>query len=1023
MSITIEQKIQKYIQRLYQFKALENFVVFLLFFTGYFLLYLLVESIFYLPSSYRTFLFYFAIFTSVFWILHKILYPLTQSFVPNLQISYVDASKNIGKINSDIDDKLLNLLQLKEYGSGDLINESIKQLEINLFKFDFIKTLNLNSLKFFIKLLLLPVVFFLIFSVINFDGFISNPSKRILSYTQKFEKPLDFKVKILNDDLTIVEGEDFKLKYSIFSSNNTPLFLFIDNDVFEVDDVSSTNIHNFINVKSNLEFKIGESKTKAYTFNLKLIYPPKINSLILQVIPPKYTHLPSKEISNISDVSVAEGSVLKWMIESNNVSRIIFKTDSSNVDFNVVQNLYSLPRVVYKSFNYSILISSSQLQDYVTLDYSITTLYDAHPKLNVDIFKAKHPVLGINSFILSASDDYGISKYGYQVLRNGNILKSKYINFSSKKLSNNIFDVDTRNMDLSGDAFIRFFVSDNDKINGSKTSFSSKFSIHIFTTNELTLENSIQKDSLFNDFSTKLQNKIKLDSLNNNSINFQENKQSEQEKLQQLKYDLEKSLIDKQQLLQNLNSINDQEMLKEIEDAIKAQKELLKEINDALKDNTALDNSSKKSEELKNKNDFQQKKTLNLLRKIASSQLLKSLTKDAKELDNSISKLSDNPLPSETTSIKEQLSKLEEKLEKYSKLKGSDDLKKELQKDIDQLANESSKTDSANKERMKSSSENIHSKLKSKSSMSGGGGESMTVDLELLNFLLNNYLSSSYDEELLIKYYDISSLVDHNNQYNILSRLSFLNSSLYNFAIENKYFTRASFDLIYPLQQYQDNFNDTYESSNSFKLNQVQREMLSDVNSVTDMLSDIIEQMNNADMNSSGQGKDGNEREGSTPQDLIDQQQKLNSQSKGTQEGKGKQGKGENQLSDEEISDIIKKQEEIRNKYNELNGGSNNKMDKAVKKLKKALLKQNNSAEIKHHQNTILKFLKDFNGESKEKEKKRKSKVGTSTHNKNTFYDLIPDSNLPIKEDLRRDNLDYNEFYNNKINKKIHKEK
>ena len=37
-------------------------------------------------------------------------------------------------------------------------------------------------------------------------------------------------------------------------------------------------------------------------------------------------------------------------------------------------------------------------------------------------------------------------------------------------------------------------------------------------------------------------------------------------------------MIDKQQLLQNLNSINDQEMLKEIEDAIKAQKELLKEI-------------------------------------------------------------------------------------------------------------------------------------------------------------------------------------------------------------------------------------------------------------------------------------------------------------------------------------------------------------------------------------------------------------------------------------------------------------
>ena len=93
-------------------------------------------------------------------------------------------------------------------------------------------------------------------------------------------------------------------------------------------------------------------------------------------------------------------------------------------------------------------------------------------------------------------------------------------------------------------------------------------------------------------------------------------------------------------------------------------------------------------------------------------------------------------------------------------------------------------------------------------------------------------------------------------------------------------------------------------------------------------------------------------------------------------------------------------------------------MDEEVKQLKKALLKQSSSAEVVRHQNNILKLLKDFKGESKEKEKKRKSKVGKQIINGDDSYDFTPDIIPPTEEYLRRNNLDFNEFYNTKINNK-----
>ena len=487
----------------------------------------------------------------------------------------------------------------------------------------------------------------------------------------------------------------------------------------------------------------------------------------------------------------------------------------------------------------------------------------------------------------------------------------------------------------------------------------------------------------------------------------------EVDKLNDLKDIITKSIEEKKALKSNLQSINDKDLLEEIEKAIIAQQELLKEINEALNNLEKSKSEDSKSDELKKKNDFHENKTLSFLRKIAANDLLKKAIKDAKELDELINQINIYNNSSLQKDINKSIQLLEDKLNKYSKLKGNDSLEKELNKDTKNISEENNSQGKPDADSMKNSSQNIIKSLQKSTSSSMGGGDSVSVDIEELQYLFYSYLSLSFSEENLIREFDISSSTNQISQYNLLKTLTVLNDRLYNFAISNSHFTRASFDLIYPLQGYSQKISSGYDDDNSYKLNQRQRELLSDINSVTDLLSDILDQLQNAEANSSSSG-DGNERQQSTPQDLLDQQEKLNSQSS-PKDGKSQEGMNSEQFSDDEISDIIKKQEEIRNKFNKLNGDGTNKFDEEVNKLKKALLMGRSKAEIKKHQDKLVRLLKDFRGEAKEEDNKRNSNTSNQIFNNSDNLFLSTDSIFNKDENLNRDALDYKDYYDNKF--------
>lgn len=995
----IKRKIQNFIRKLYLYKALENFIVFILFFGAYFLLYLLVESVFYFDSSIRTILFYLSLGVGIIWLAYKVIFPFVQSFIPKFQITKEYASVLIGESDSEINDRLLNLLQLEKLGNGDLIIESINQLEKDLFRFNFLKAINLKNLILFSKLTLVPLLFFVLLSLINFDSIIANPTERVLSFNEKFNKPLDFNITILNDSLRGVEGEEFDF---IFKSNSAEqIFLYEGVDVFELSAINEIYSHKFNNPISDLSFKIGTSFDRSYSFVLNIIKRPKIKYLKLESFPPKYTGLNKIVSTNLAEVFVPVGSKVDWLLDVYSDETARFASGDYIQKFVKEDGIMKFSSTADSSFYYSVMISNEELINYIKLGYTISVIDDQYPKLKVDISDDDKFNLGVYNFRFSSSDDYGISRVGYNIIDEGKIIdtRSHYIN--KQKNLDKQFSVNTRDLNYSGDVYIKFFVKDNDGYNGVKTSYSLPFFIKLYSAEELSVNEKTIEDSLLHSYSDKLDRKIVSDQIEKEFERLDKNDLNDNKRLEQLKKEVEKSLEEKITLSKQLNSISDKELLEEIERAIIAQQELLKEIEDALK---GLENT-KKHDELDSKNQFQESKTLNFLRKVAAAELLKKLSSEAAKLNDLLKDISSETDNKYKSDVNESLNILNDNLEKYSKLKGDELLKKQLEKDIENIEEENAKESGSDVDSMQESSENILNKLQSELSTCAASGSQISIDLKELEYLFYEYLSLSYSEENLIIDFDISEGPDQVSQYSLLNTLSHLNSRLYNFALDNESFSRASFDLIYPLQGYYEKINEAYYMNNESKLNQRQRELLRDINIVTDLLSDIQEQMLNAQA-SAGSSGDGNKRENGTPQDLIDEQQKLNSETPGEN--------GE-QLSDEEISDIIQKQEDIKNKLRELSGENNSEFEEEVKELKKALLKHAGTKQIKNRQEKLKKLLKDFKGEAKEEEEKRKSKSANQHSGDYSIESIKQDSIFYQDEILQREVLDYNEFYNNKI--------
>ncbi len=788
-------KLDKFIRKYYLNQLIRGGILTLLSLLVLFIFISILEHYMNFDVMFRTFLFWTYIIINSFIISKFILAPILQLLKISKGLKHKDAAKIIGNHFKEIDDKLLNVLELVEMNeNNDLINASIDQKTASISPVPVLNAINFKSNIKKGNWLLIPFILLFVLFISGKKHVITDSSERIIKHNTFFEPEAPYNI-IFEQELLAEQYNDYLLKIKIEGNEipNNFLIEYENNRFLMHNKNKNTHQYLFKNIQKNKIFRINGGGYKSKNYKIKVIPKPIIKDVTTIIIPPKYTGLENEKYNSLEDIAVAEGSLVKWIIEYENVDSVLFEINKKT----------------YKEKVRGIFEHSSEIRTIKKINVSYKNIYDIGDTINfkVDLIKDNFPAININPLIDSINnvvtfdgilnDDYGISKltFNYDIISN-NEVKKHFENIKIKKEIEETFfyEYDFNSLDLNeGDKVNYYFeVWDNDLINGNKKTKSQDFLFKKKTKEELIVEkdeiNKELKSSLDKSANkaSDLRNEIEKfnkQMLNKKMLSWQEkekakeilNKQKEilreieeNKKLNEIQNkkqsELNPSILEKQnQLKELMENVIDEEMkqlLEEFEQLLdEDDKEKLKELLDKLDTkNEDLEKELDRELELFKQLEFEQKteEIVEKINKIKEEQKSLKEETDSKKLNNNELSKKQDELEKEMDSLKESINKLKEKnnkLENKNKIPETE----ETQEKISELMKESKEdlNKNQNKKSSKKQQESIEQLEKLENmlnSMLESNSEEMQIEnIETLREILDNLIILSFSQEKLIE--------------------------------------------------------------------------------------------------------------------------------------------------------------------------------------------------------------------------------------------------------------------------------
>ena len=380
-----------------------------------FLLLNLLEYQFYFKSQVRTIIFYgfLSIVLLAFYFL--IGQYVLKYFKLGKQISHQQAAIIIGDHFTNVQDKLINILQLKnelhDFGSIELINASINQKINELHPIPFVKAIDLNKNKKYLKYALPPLLAIL-FVLIAAPNLLKESTKHYVQHDTHFERKAPFSFIIAEEQsLRTIQFSDFKLKMKI-EGNFVPkeVNIVVDDFFYKMKSDSGDFKYEFKNVQKDILFHFEANGFSSKEYVLKVIPKPIIAGFEITLIYPSYTRTKTEIVKNIGDVSVPIGTKAIWKFNTSFVdylkvkfgNEIITLTKNGSSDF-------TMNKTLSNSMVYTISVYNKDVKDFDSVSYMIHVIPDLFPTIQVAEFKDSTNHL-MRYYTGDVSDDYGLSK-------------------------------------------------------------------------------------------------------------------------------------------------------------------------------------------------------------------------------------------------------------------------------------------------------------------------------------------------------------------------------------------------------------------------------------------------------------------------------------------------------------------------------------------------------------------------------------------------------------------------------------
>ena len=759
----------------------------------------LVSGLEYLGKFNRTvrFSLFISFFLANFFIFfYFLLIPFLKLFKLRKGLSGIEASKIIGDFFPEVSDKLTNLLQLNNEISNSpddsilleaSVNQKIKQIKV----FSFNKAIDYTLTKKYVKYTL-PFLSVFLLLVVYTPSLFTQGSFRILNFSKEFKEKAPFSFNLNRTILTINEGEDLSVEL-VLKGKNFPekVFVHSDNGSFLMTKKNKNVFKTIIKKPVNKSvFFFSTSKYKSQEYQINVLGKSILGKLDAQIIYPEYIKAPNKTIINATDLSLPEGSLVVWKGLTKNTSSVNVIIDTTVFYFE--KKGFSFRKKIKNESKLEIKLTNDFTNNKDSLIYTLNVIKDEFP-----IIKVKEQTDSINSFVKyfkgSVFDDYGLEnlKFHYEITSTSGTIKKQ--EFSVKKVggtkSSFDFSVDFSRDEIGFEDRIKYFftVSDNDGVNGSKTTVSSLFFYKLPDLKEVNSIRNIEQEEVkqelndimnetnqfqlqLEEFNKKIKNNNTEKWNNINELNELKKKQNDllnklesiQNKLNESTNKknkltaLDKELLNKQEQIEELlNEVMDEELKKLLEELEKLLKENDKE---RIKEN--LEDIQESTEEMKNQLD----RSLEMLKKLQLNEKIDDIEKELKKLaqqeqkaaiekDKDIDK--QKQISNDFKNLEKQINELQNLNKELSSpmnleetKKEQDEISEQLSKSEEQILKNKKKKATENQKNAAEKMEELAEKLNSMQQSSNQ--EQQEEDMESLRNILESLILLSLDQEVLM---------------------------------------------------------------------------------------------------------------------------------------------------------------------------------------------------------------------------------------------------------------------------------
>ncbi len=1045
-------KLDEFIRKYYKNLCIRGLIYSFAILIASFIFINVIEYFFYLSSAVRALLFYSFLIINGLYLYKNLIRHVLSYYRLGKIINHTQAAEIIGEHFSDIQDKLINTLQLHKLAGENkdlstLIQASIDQKIEQLRPISFTGAIDLKKNKKYVKYAAIPLSAFLLILIIS-PSIITEGSERLLHYNHYYERPAPFQFTLMKEELEVMQGDDLDLAVKL-KGEEIPqdIYLLVDDTRHKLEKRSLLEfLYSFKNLQKSFTLRLYASGFYSKPYEISVLPKPSVVRFDVELDYPAYLGKKKEHISNTGDLHIPQGTNVKWIFNAENTDRLDIRFNEVMEQAEQKSNRFYFSKRVLKNAQYSLRPHNALSGSKDSIIYSIQIIPDLYPEIEVN---SKIDSLSSKTlyFMGDIKDDYGFKQLNFNYTKLTEGVKSELVSTNipiakSKNRDRFFYYWDLSGIDIkAGDQIEYYFeIWDNDGVNGSKSARTVMQTYKAPSVEDIAKKTEDNNKSLKDKMSESIKQseaiqreakKLNEQLLNKKSLSFDEKKkikellekqkelektieeirnQNEQNNREEQEFkNMDAQLLEKKKQLEDLfeNVLDEKtkEMIRQLEKMMEQNnKEMTQEqLKQMQMDNKQLEKEMDRMLELFKQLEFEQKlnESMDKLEELAKKQeelAKESLNKDA---DHEELAKKQEELNKEMEEIKKDMQDLEKKNEELENSQSFENPEQEMNK-ISEEMKKSSEELNKNKKKsasdmQKSASENMKEVLKKMKEMQMmGEAEELAFNMKALRDILENLLKISFDQEKTMESLKRTSINDPNyltltqKQKSLKDDLKMVEDSL--FALSKKVSQIESFvnKEIAAINLNAEKSIEHLADRRTGEATMRQQYVMTSVNNLAVMLSEVLQQMQEEMMEQKQGGKPGQQKgkkKGQKPgQSIAKMQEELNKQMQQMKNGmKPGEKPGRGQMS-EQMARMAAQQQAIRNALQELekemgkggNAKELNQLKKEMEKTETDLYNKNITQETLNRQKEIMTRLLEAENALREREydNKREAESG-----------------------------------------------